>query len=553
MNPYTESIDYLFGASPQPFGQRARDPRGWRWTMPATFEGTPERVPLPPAESQQDTLSRLYQQIDALWEQYYQLADQETQIERGEVEDPDLLSYPLAPPMLPMPAPAEIDRNLVALSSLATMINPLGGGVYMGLPLREQEKRAKTEVERWQALQSAVAQQYRNYVTGIQAINELEMEMWKLKHTKAEDLYRARLQQISSAKQRILDRISQLESTAARIREMAQYHTLMGEASMLRAQTDAERLEAERPLIDARAKQAEASAELAKARADRTRTLTPIEVQLMQERVRNVIASTRRLEAQTRSISAKIMQSFNKAVRSGGSKLSANDVNVRNMVSNFYKIAQQRDSVVREMATKGYDLADEDTRKTIEEAFRYHDEILARIAYNLYVVTGGEVNKFVEIRTQSVATEWEEKAKRAVKEVLSAKQKASVPVIKPQFKTEPVLVLTGAPSPAPPKKEEQKKSAGTPVWQRVWNWLKNVATGKPKQPVQAPFVGRPGQPPPPKPQVAVKVENLEVQKVKKVPTPVKRYRLTVTDKQLDAVQRKPKSTPQIKILEVREK
>lgn len=507
MNPYQESIDYLYGAQPTAFGQRAHDPRGWRWTMPSSAVGEPERIPLLPAQQEEDPIERLYKQIDALWEQYYALGDQERQLELGEVEDPNLMDIPLAPALPPMPAPAQVNPQLVTLSSIATMLNPLGGALYMGLPLAEREQRARSEFERWQALRDAIATQYKHFVTGIQALNDLQMEIWKLKRTKAEDLLRMKVQQVSSAKQRILDRISQLESTASRLRDTAVYRQMIGQAALMRAQTGQERLEAEKPLLEARAGLAQAQADLAGARAEQVRAITPPQVQLLRKRMEEIDASIRRMNAQTQDIASRVNTRLQGALK-GGRYLDATDVDLRNMSKAFDAMISQKNRAVQEKFSEGYSLADEADRAELNNIISYFDEQLSRLAYTLYVSSGGRINRF-SLLDSPTARDWEQRARQAVAQI--ERSKATMPV--PRLEPRP-SAAGSQPAPPPPKKEPS-------WWQRAWQTVKEWATSR-----------REVVPPPtqPKPQV-------------------KRVRMTVTD---DEIAKAKKNTPKapIKLLDI---
>jgi hypothetical protein len=486
-----------------------------------------------PAQTEQpttadDPIQRLYNQIDALWEQYYQLGEQEKSLQMGDVGEPDLIDIPLPPPIPAMPAEAPLDSNLVRMASIATMLNPMGGAIYMGLPLAEREKRTRTEQERWQALTQSVAMQYRNYLTGVQALNDLRVELWKLKRTKAEDLYRARLQQISSAKQRILDKIAQLENTAARLRETAQYRQQIGEAAMLRAQAAQERVEAEKPLLEARTKAVEAQAE-------RTRTLTPVERALMVEKIRNIATSTKHIAARTNEVALRMSQRLTNNLRSGKGYMPVDDADMRNMSKTFYDLLKQRQKAHTDFMQSGY-YDDPEARREAESLLASQDDMLARMAYSLYVSSGGKINKF-QLLQGSVAREWEAKARSSVAQIESSK----IPVLVFQPAAQPAAQAPAKPS-APAKPKSQ------PVWKRVWNTILGwLPSGSKPQQQQA------------KPQQQQQQAGKKIGASASVET-AKKVRFVVTDKDLSSSQAKkqpapakkaqPKKSSPIKILDV---
>jgi hypothetical protein len=466
----------LISPSPQAYGQRIGRPdrqpgQGGAYHMPWEVPATASTVQAgqtPVGQAQEDDpLAQLYKEIDKLWTQYHALGEQIASSSPEDVEEPELVDIPLSMPMLPMPEPVPLDRTAVTLASLATLFNPAGGAQYLGVPLQMQERATRTEQERWAILQQMVATQYRNVVAGIEAMNRLKVQMYQLKKTKAEDLYRQRMTALEQQRMRILDRISQMEQLAARLREerayrqaTAQARMTQAEAAMLRAQTGQEALEARKPVL-------EAQADYLQARAEATRALTPEQVRVLRAKAEQLSASTVKLLKDASTISNRVTTKQNMILRTGRTYMSAEDVDLRNMSKTFYQLLDLREKTVKEMLGEGYSLANPEDRAEIDSLVSTHDETLARLAYQMYVATGGALNKFMLLRDVAIATEWEQRAKSAVRRLETAKAAASVPTMTFQFRT-------ATPSPAQGA-QQQKKPAEKSTVQRwleaVRNWL----------------------------------------------------------------------------------
>jgi hypothetical protein len=150
--------------------------------------------------------------------------------------------------------------------------------------------------------------------------------------------------------------------------------------------------------------------------------------------------------------------------------MSAEDVDVRNLNKTFYQLLAMREKAVQEMLGEGYSLANAEDRAEIDSLIATHDDTLARLSYQLYVSTGGALNKFSLLRNSAIATEWEQRAKSAVRQLETAKAAASVPTVMYEVRT--------VKESAPQKKPEQKSTAGR--WlDAVRGWLSRLA-GKPK-------------------------------------------------------------------------
>ena len=526
----------LASPSPQAYGQRIRRPdrqpgQGGTYHMPwevpaVATTGQAEQPPVAQAQ-EDDPLVQLYKEIDKLWTQYYALGEQIASSSPEDVEEPELLDIPLSMPMLPMPQPAPLDRTAVTLASLATLFNPAGGAQYLAVPLQMQERATRTEQERWATLQQMVATQYRNVVAGIEAMNRLKVQMYNLKKSKAEDLYRQRMTVLEQQRMRILDRISQMEQLAARLREerayrqaTAQARMTQAEAAMLRAQTGQEALEARKPVL-------EAQADYLKARAEATRTLLPEQVRVLRARVEQLSASSLKLLKQASEIATRVSAKQNAIVRTGRSYMSAEDVDVRNLNKTFYQLLAMREKAVQQMLGEGYSMADAQDRAEIDNLIATHDDALARLAYQLYVSTGGALNKFSLLRNSAMATEWEQRAKSAVRQLETRKAAASVPTVS-------VSAPMGAQKQH--KKPEQKSTVRR--WlEAAGGWLSRLlGRSKPatsgEQPPKAQQQSR--QPPKEQPQGQGAKNTQKFSRVE----------LVVTDKELTKTQQQKKAQPQ---------
>jgi len=541
---YQPAWPALAWPSPQAYGQRIRRPdrqpgQGGTyhmpWEVPAVATTVQaEQPPVAQAQQEDDPLVHLYKEIDKLWTQYHALGEQIASSSPEDVEEPELLDIPLSMPMLPMPQPAPLDRTAVTLASLATLFNPAGGAQYLAVPLQMQERATRTEQERWATLQQMVATQYRNVVAGIEAMNQLKVQMYKLKKTKAEDLYRHRMTVLEQQRMRILDRISQMEQLAARLREerayrqaTAQARMTQAEAAMLRAQTGQEALEARKPVL-------EAQADYLKARAEATRTLTPEQVRVLRARVEQLSASSIKLLKQASEIATRVSAKQNTIVRTGRSYMSAEDVDVRNLNKTFYQLLAMREKAVQQMLGEGYSMADAEDRAEIDNLIASHDDALARLAYQLYVSTGGALNKFSLLRNSAIATEWEQRAKSAVRQLETAKAGASVPTVMYEVRTVKESAPMGAQQQQ--KKPEQKSTVrrwldAAGGWlSRLVGRLKPATSGE--QPPKAQQQSRQPAKAQPQGQGAKTTQKLS------------RVEVVVTDKELTKTQQQKKSQPQ---------
>ena len=467
----------LASPSPRAYGQGIRRPdrlpgQGglyhMPWDVPAVaMTGQPEQAAVAPVQ-EVDPLAQLYKEIDKLWTQYHALGEQIASSSPEDVEEPELLDIPVSMPMLPMPQPAPLNPTAVTLASLATLINPAGGARYLGVPLQMQEQATRTEQERWATLQQVVATQYRNVVAGIEAMNRLKVEMYRLKKTKAEDLYRQRMNVLEQQRMRILDRISQMEQLAARLREEREYRQAtaqarmtQAEAAMLRAQTGQEALEARKPLM-------EAQADYLQARAEQTRAVTPEEVRLLRARVKELSARSVRLLKEASEISTRITARQQAILRTGRTYMSTQDVDLRNLNKTFYQLLNAREDAYNEMTSDGYSMADPQDRAEIDSMIATHDDVLARLAYEMYVSTGGAINRFMLLRDSAIAREWEERARSAVRQLEMGKTAASVPTItfQPRQGAQQQKQATQQ-----PQKKPQQKSTLQRWMEAVRNWL----------------------------------------------------------------------------------
>lgn len=481
----------------------------------------------PPTPTFTDPTARINEYIDVLSQRLAELMAEEAMLKYQPIEDPTLYPVPPMPPMVPPPAPTYVDPQLATLSSLATMFDPLGGGLYMGLPLAERERREKAELERWQALQRDVTQQFRDYLSGIKAINDLQVEIWKLKQTKAEDLYRARMQMIGNQKEQLQKMIADMMKASAELRTLTEYRQAQSAVDLFRAQTAASRLLAELPLIEARVGQTEAQAELAKARAQATSETLDLEKKLLEARIGLVDAQRRAIEARARELNEAIAARRREVQARGGSRLTPDDLVIREMLDLFSTAYTNREQTVQEYASKAFDLLDPEYQRRLNNSFSKSDEMMAELAYILYTETDGNIDLFRLIRTPETRLEKQEAAKREVARKLGVQQKVPPP-----------------PPPPPPPQKPVEKKAEPGLIQKIIGFFSS-----PQKPSTIPHVPpRPMQPPPSK-QTTKQPAKPAAKTPAKPAEPVRRIKMTVTDEDFKRYRGKTNGTP-IKILDV---